>query len=102
MKLLNNNLYLVQKSTVMFTGGLVPNPKSKRTFSVITVGKITVCRVILRQWKTAKAPELKEWLSGGNSIFYECVLSRKSGNQEEWVSPWDRVWAYIKIEDSSK
>lgn len=57
-------------SKIVFTGGPVPNTK-RISVSVITVGLIIICQVILRHWKATKAPEMKEWI---NAIVKKIIL----------------------------
>lgn len=50
--------------------------------------------------KQYKSLELKEGVNAVVEIAsYECMLSRKNGNQEKGVSPWDSLWTPIKMED---
>lgn len=77
---------------------------SKCDFSVISVGTITACRIILRHWKTSDVPQVKEWANAMvETASYESMLSRLSDTQRDGeVSPWDRFWSHIKVDDLNK
>lgn len=69
----------------------------KGTFSVIMVGLITASRVILRHWKTAVSPNMREWLGAMvETASYEAMLSRLKGKEEDGMSSWELFWSYTK------
>ena len=73
---------------------------SKCNLSVISVGTTTACRIILRHWKTSDTPQVKEWAGAmTETASYECMLNRLSDDGREEVTPWDRLWYHIKIND---
>lgn len=54
--------------------------------------------IILRHWKTAKAPELKDWASAMIEMAsYESMLNRVNGVKEDGLSPWEELWTYITV-----
>lgn len=65
----------------------------KGAFTVVVVGLVTACRIILRHWKTTKRPELNEWIkSMTTTASYETMLYNIEGNKNmEWKSFWDSV-----------
>ncbi len=53
---------------------------SKRVLSVIMVSITMASWIILRHWKTVKAPELKDWMSAMIEMAsYESMLNRVNG-----------------------
>lgn len=58
---------------------------SNGVFSVVTVGLVTASR-ILRQWKSVKAPDIKEWASTmDKTASYESVLNRLKCDQIDLI-----------------
>ncbi|KAF7657710.1 hypothetical protein LDENG_00023230 [Lucifuga dentata] len=72
---------------------------SKRAFSVIMVGVVTASRIILRHWKTTRAPHMKEWVAAMvETASCESMLNRLKGEMDI-ISLWDTFWTHIKITD---
>ncbi len=64
---------------------MVPNI-AKKDFTLIKIGCITAARMILRNWKCPKTPDLKDWIDGMIEITsYECMLGRlqNEGNMKK-------------------
>ncbi len=75
---------------------VVPNI-AKNDFTLIKIGCITAARMILRNWKCPKTPDLKDWIDGMIEISsYECMLGRlqSEGNMKK---TWDLFWHHIKM-----
>ncbi len=75
---------------------VVPNI-AKNEFTLIKIGCITATRMILRNWKCPKTPDLKDWIDGMIKIAsYECMLGRlqSEGNMKK---TWDLFWQHIKM-----
>ncbi len=54
---------------------------AKNEFTLIKIGCITAARMILRNWKCPKTPDLKDWIDGMIEIAsYECMLGRFFGS----------------------
>ncbi len=75
---------------------VVPNI-AKNDFTLIKIGCIRAARMILRNWKCPKTPDLKDWIDGMIEISsYECMLGRlqSEGNMKK---TWDLFWHHIKM-----
>lgn len=60
-------------------------------------------RIILRLWKTVKAPEIKEWASAMVEMaLNESMLRRVNSVKEEGVSLWDEFWIHITVKDQNE
>lgn len=70
---------------------------AKNAFTLVKTGCITAARMILRNWKCPKSPDLKEWIDGMIEIAsYECMLGRLQG-EKEVRKTWDDFWQHIKM-----
>lgn len=79
----------------------IPNI-SKGTFSVIMVGLVIVSRVILRHWKTAVSPNLRDWTNAMvETTSYESMLHKLSANKENGMISWDLFWTYTRTNEKS-
>ncbi len=72
---------------------VVPNVTT--TFTVVKVGTITGARILLRNWKLPRTPDLKEWNEEMMKITsFEYMLGRVSG-EGKMKETWDSYWAYV-------
>ncbi len=61
----------------------------QKEYSVIMVGLVTASRLILRQWKTAVSPDLKDWINAMvETASNESMLSRLKANKHSEMVPW--------------
>ncbi len=75
---------------------MVPNI-AKNEFTLIKIGCITAARMILRNWKCPKTPDLKDWIDGMIEIAsYECMLGRLQ-SEGKMKKTWDHFWQHIKM-----
>lgn len=67
-------------------------------FSVIIVGVSVAARVILKHWKTSKAPQVKEWVNMMiRMASYECMLYKLNNKDSTAISVWENFWSYITV-----
>lgn len=67
-------------------------------FSVM-VGLITASRIILRHWKMAKSPNLKDWVNAMvEAASYETMLNSLKGNKEDETTLWELFLTHIKTD----
>ncbi len=71
-------------------------------YSVIIVGLVTASRLVLRHWKTAVSPDLKDWINVMvETTSHESMLNRLKANKDSGTVPWDLFWTFRKTDENS-
>lgn len=71
---------------------------SKGKFSVIMVGASVAARIILKHWKTPKAPQFKEWVNIMiKTASYEFMLYKLNNRDGTTAPEWEPFWYYITL-----
>ena len=66
------------------------------------VGLVTASRVILRHWKTAVSPNLKDWTNAMvETASYVSMLYKLLANKEDGMTSWDVFWTYTSTNENS-
>lgn len=93
---MGSNLPVEPRLCLLGNKPMIPNIE-KNKFTLIKIGCITAARMILRNWKCPKTPDLKDWVDGMIEIAsYESMLGRLH-NEGEIKKTWDHFWQHIKM-----
>ena len=65
------------------------------------VGFVITSIIILRHWKTAVSPDLKDWINATvETVSYESLLNRLKGNVDNGTIVWELFWIYKRTDDN--